>query len=71
MLAKGVELWAINILEIECKDTKNILYMQILRTKKYGFLWTVVLVTKKTETNNFRLRFVLRSMCFNVGTIYF
>ena len=31
--------------------------MQILCIKKYGVLWTVVLVTKKTETNNCRLRF--------------
>ena len=44
--------------------------MQILCIKKYGVLWTVVLVTKKTETNNCRLR-LIRSMCFSIGTIYF
>ena len=39
--------------------------MQILCIKKYGFLWTVVLVTKKTETNNCRLRLELKSISTN------
>ncbi len=36
MLVKGVDLWAVIILEIECKGSTFFLNEQILRTKKYG-----------------------------------